>query len=226
MHSYSVHTQESHPHKYLCAQMSRSTSTYTCTVGVYPRTPAKTHAHSHTKFWSQRGRSQHSTGYCQMVCVMWVITALVFLMDDVALSVCCMYVCLCVYVWAISSAFAFSLSFFLLPSTVELLPKPQAKDLVYQQAYFVLEHARKFIERVHLKRSRSSQLCSRGFCKCPTYFSSVLKVHVCHTGALFKRSGDFLYKFPDHKRRSRHAACDSGLLKPLFSLYFQHLLSQ
>lgn len=83
-----THTQmfalaKNHTHNYLYTQICSGTFAHMCTVGVYTHTLTRTHSMSE----SQGGRSQRRSRYCQMVRAMCVMTALVFLICDVAFCV-------------------------------------------------------------------------------------------------------------------------------------------
>lgn len=145
------HTRmELHPHKYLFAQICPRSYTHTCTVGVY--------AHRLTpKFESHGGRSQQRAQYCQMVCVMCVITSLVFLICDAALRAC---VCACVFICAYMCGRLVLPCFFFFwvfstSATVGSLPEPQAKDLVYQQPWLCRQKKKQKSIRLDFSLSQS-----------------------------------------------------------------------
>ncbi len=89
--THSTHTRNCKESVFVYSNVSRHIHSHMHCRCLHSHTD--THTHAHTKFESQQGRSQQRAGYCQMVCVMCVITALVFLICDVALRV-LLHVCL------------------------------------------------------------------------------------------------------------------------------------
>lgn len=133
-HTYMRNLEELHPHNYLCGEVSPDTYVHTCTVGVY--------AHTLTQSFNQmEAEINKKAGYCQMACIMCVITALVgffvvfFLICEVALRA-CQHVCLfSAYMCGrLVLPFCF-FSVFFTSTAVGWLSRPWAKDLVYHQAW-------------------------------------------------------------------------------------------
>lgn len=132
IHTHSKHTHthtRNRTHNYLYTQMCPGTFAHTCTVGVY------TDTHTLQVWITARQESTEILVLPDGACNVCVITALVFLIYDVALRVCllvCLSLCICV---GDKSCLVFSVFFCFFSTSVAigLLSKPQAQDLVYHQ---------------------------------------------------------------------------------------------